>query len=140
MRQYLSAMNRVTLPSHLARPTAGPVEAPVAPVKPAQPKVLPPTQTKPAPPPPEPLWNVILLDDDEHTVDYVIQMLGAIFGHSPDLALKMAKEVDGTGRVIVATVHKELAELRQEQIHEYGPDPDVKDCPGSMRADIEPAA
>ncbi len=123
----------------LHRPCAGPVEAPVAPVKPAQPKILPPTQTKPAPPPPEPLWNVILLDDDEHTVDYVIQMLGSIFGHPPDLALKMAEEVNGSGRVIVATVHKELAELRQEQIQEYGPDPDVPECTGSMGADIEPA-
>jgi ATP-dependent Clp protease adaptor protein ClpS len=108
-------------------------------VKPAQPKIQPPTQTKAAPPPPEPLWNVILLDDDEHTVDYVIQMLGAIFGHAPDLALKMAKEVDGSGRVIVATVHKELAELRQEQIQEYGPDPDLPESSGSMNADIEPA-
>jgi ATP-dependent Clp protease adaptor protein ClpS len=47
--------------------------------------------------------------------------------------------VDGSGRVIVATVHKELAELRQEQIQEYGPDPDIPESTGSMNADIEPA-
>jgi ATP-dependent Clp protease adaptor protein ClpS len=132
-------MNSVASRLLLSFISAGAVDAPVAPAKPAQPKIQPPTQTKPAPPPPEPLWNVILLDYDEHTVDYVIQMLGAIFGHSPDLALKMAKEVDGSGRVIVATVHKELAELRQEQIQEYGPDPDLPESSGSMNADIEPA-
>ncbi len=52
----------------------------------------------------------------------------------------MAKEVDENGRVIVATVHKELAELRLEQILEYGPDPTMPESPGSMQAEIQPAA
>jgi len=122
------------------RPACGPLDAPVAPVKPAKPRVLPPPKKQPAPVEPEPLWHVILLNDDEHTFTYVIHMLTSIFGHSVERAVQMAIDVHENGRVIVATVHKELAELRQEQIHEYGPDPDVKDCPGSMRADIEPAA
>lgn len=127
-------------PSSSLRAVCGPLDVPVAPVKPAKPKVLPPPKKKPAPVEPEPLWHVILLNDDEHTFTYVIQMLTSIFGHSIERAAEMAINVHENGRVIVATVHKELAELRQEQIHEYGPDPDVKDCPGSMRADIEPAA
>lgn len=122
------------------RPTGGPLDAPVAPVKPAKPKILPPTKSKPAPVEPEPLWHVILLNDDDHTVEYVIEMLNSIFGHPFEVGKRMARDVDQNGRVIVATVHKELAELRQEQIHEYGPDPFIKECPGSMRAEIEPAA
>ncbi|MDZ4403319.1 ATP-dependent Clp protease adaptor ClpS [Prosthecobacter sp.] len=111
--------------------------APVVPkrpqVAPHQPRSLPQT----APPELEPPWHVILLDDEVHTHEYVIEMLGAIFGHAHDLALKMAKEVHASGRVIVATVHKELAELRQQQIEEYGPDKRVPECKVSMRATIE---
>jgi ATP-dependent Clp protease adaptor protein ClpS len=107
-------------------------------VKPAKPRVLPPVKPQPAPPVPEPLWHVILLNDDFHTYDYVVEMLHAIFGHPVERAFEMAKLVDENGRVIVATVHKELAELRQEQIHEYGPDPRIKDSTASMRAEIEP--
>ena len=122
-----------------ARPSNGPVEMPVAPVKPAKPRVLPPVKPKPQPPKPEPLWHVILLNDDEHSFEYVIEMLASIFGHPPEMGAKMALHVHENGRVIVATVHKELAELRQEQIHEYGPDPAIKECKGSMSAEIEPA-
>ncbi len=64
-------------------------------------------------------------------------MLGAVLGHSFELALRMAREVHASGRVIVATVHKELAELRQQQIEEYGPDKRVPECRVSMRATIE---
>ena len=85
-------------------------------------------------------YNVILLDDDDHTYEYVIEMLQAVFGHSVERGYQMAKEVDENGRVICATVHKELAELRLEQIHDYGPDPRLPKCKGSMSASIEPAA
>ncbi len=88
----------------------------------------------------EPPYHVILLDDDEHTYAYVIEMLQAIFRHDFETAFKMADKVNSDGRVIVATVHKELAELRLEQIREYGADPRLPESKGSMSAMIEPAA
>ncbi len=87
-----------------------------------------------------PSWNVVLLDDDEHTYDYVVEMLGAVFGHSLPTAFRMAVEVDTTGRVIVWTAHRELAELKQQQIHAHGADPRIPRCQGSMSAVLEPAA
>ncbi|MEQ1841293.1 MAG: ATP-dependent Clp protease adaptor ClpS [Verrucomicrobiales bacterium] len=87
----------------------------------------------------EPLYHVVLHDDDDHTYDYVIEMLRAIFGYDLDKAYAMTREVDMAGRVIVATVHKELAELRVEQIQEYGPDSRMRHSPGSMKASMEPA-
>jgi ATP-dependent Clp protease adaptor protein ClpS len=51
----------------------------------------------------------------------------------------MACEVDESGRVIVATCHKELAELRVEQIHEYGADRRMKESQGPMKATMQPA-
>jgi ATP-dependent Clp protease adaptor protein ClpS len=86
-----------------------------------------------------PQYHVILLDDDDHSYAYVIEMLGAIFGHSKAKAFKMAVEVDATGRVIVDTTTKERAELKRDQIHNYGPDWRIEHCRGSMQAVVEPA-
>ena len=85
-----------------------------------------------------PLWNVILLDDDDHTYDYVVEMLGKVFGHNLERAYKMACEVDQTGRVIVDTTTLERAELKRDQIHAYGPDWRLQRSAGSMSATIEP--
>ncbi|HOW18322.1 MAG TPA: ATP-dependent Clp protease adaptor ClpS [Phycisphaerae bacterium] len=90
-------------------------------------------------PRPQPPYNVILLDDDDHTYDYVIEMLQKLFGHSKERAFQMAKEVDTTGRVIVDTTTLERAELKRDQIHAYGPDWRLKRSRGSMSARIEPA-
>lgn len=85
-----------------------------------------------------PLWNVVLLDDDDHTYDYVVEMLGKVFGHSLEKAFKMACEVDQTGRVIVDTTTLERAELKRDQIHAYGPDWRLERSAGSMSATLEP--
>lgn len=85
-----------------------------------------------------PQFNVVLLDDNEHTYDYVVEMLINLFGHSRAKAFKMACIVDFTGRVIVDTTSKERAELRRDQIHAYGADWRIPSCKGSMSAVIEP--
>lgn len=87
----------------------------------------------------QPPYHVILLDDDDHSYAYVIEMLGRLFGHSQEKAYQMAQEVDATGRVIVDTTTMERAELKQEQIHAFGRDHKITDCKGSMSAVIEPA-
>lgn len=87
----------------------------------------------------EPLYNVVLIDDDQHTYQYVIEMLCLLFGHSVETAFMMAREVDTSGRVIVDTTHKERAELKRDEIKSYGPDPLLPGSSGSMHAVIEPA-
>jgi ATP-dependent Clp protease adaptor protein ClpS len=86
-----------------------------------------------------PPYNVVLLDDDDHSYEYVIEMLGKVFGHPETKAFQMAKEVDSSGRVIVLTTHKEKAELKRDQILAYGPDARIASSTVSMRAIIEPA-
>ncbi len=88
---------------------------------------------------PLPLWNVVLLDDDAHTYEYVIEMLHRLFGHPLQTCFQMAREVDLTGRVIVFSTHRERAELERDRIHSYGADPLIPHCKGSMSALIEPA-
>lgn len=88
----------------------------------------------------QPRYNVILLDDNDHTYDYVIRMLGKVFGYAEQRSFVLAREVDTTGRVIVLTTTREHAELKQEQIHSFGPDPLIPKCKGSMSSVLEPAA
>jgi ATP-dependent Clp protease adaptor protein ClpS len=85
-----------------------------------------------------PLWNVVLLNDNDHTYDYVIDMLCKLFGHSQEKAFACARQVDRDGRAVVDTTSKERAELKRDQIHAYGADWRLPRCKGSMSADIEP--
>jgi ATP-dependent Clp protease adaptor protein ClpS len=86
-----------------------------------------------------PQFHVILLDDNHHSYDYVIEMLMAIFGYDQERAYQMAVIVDTKKRVIVDTTYLERAELRRDQIHAYGPDWRIPGCKGSMSAIVEPA-
>lgn len=87
----------------------------------------------------DPRWHVVLLDDNDHSYDYVIQMLGSIFGYGPEKSFALARIVDTEGRVIVFTGTHEKALTHQEKIHNYGADPLIPRCKGSMSALVEPA-
>ena len=87
----------------------------------------------------QPPYHVILLNDDDHSYAYVILMLKELFGHPVEKGYQLADKVDKEGRAIVLTTTREHAELKQDQIHAYGPDPTIARCQGSMSAVIEPA-
>ena len=87
----------------------------------------------------QPPYNVILHNDDDHSFDYVIGMLQKLFGYPPERGYQLAWEVHTQGRVVVKTTSKEVAELKRDQIHAFGPDPFIPRCKGSMSATIEPA-
>jgi len=74
------------------------------------------TKTKRQPP-----YHVILLNDEEHTFEYVIELICKIFGHAKAKAEELTLRVHLTGRAIVLTTHRELAELKREQVLAYGP-------------------
>ncbi len=86
----------------------------------------------------EPLYNVVLLDDDEHTYDYVVEMLEKLFALSASDAWNHAVEVDSTGRTIVMTCTLPEAEFGRDQIHAYGADWRMPQSKGSMSAVVEP--
>ena len=87
----------------------------------------------------QPPYHVILLNDDDHSYVYVVVMLKELFGHPHEKGFQLAKTVDSEGRAVVLTTTKEHAELKQEQIHAYGPDTSIPRCAGSMTAVIEPS-
>ena len=86
-----------------------------------------------------PLYRVVLLDDDDHTYDYVIEMLQKIFIFTLDQAYRHAEEVDRCGRTVLITCELPEAEFARDQIQSYGPDWRLPRSQGSMSAIIEPA-
>jgi ATP-dependent Clp protease adaptor protein ClpS len=89
---------------------------------------------------PLPQFHVVLLDDNDHTYEYVIEMLQLVFTHNRQVGFQLARQVDSSGRAIVMTTHKEMAELKVEQVRAYGADWRISRCKGSMSAVIEPAS
>ncbi len=86
-----------------------------------------------------PLYHVVLLDDNDHTYDYVMEMLQKILIFSLDQAYRHAEEVDRCGRTTVITCELPAAEFARDQIRAYGPDWRLERSMGSMSAEIEPA-
>lgn len=88
---------------------------------------------------PLPPFHVILLDDDDHTYEYVVSMLRDLFAYPRNRGWDLARTVDKQGKAVVFTAHKELAELKRDQIHGYGADHHLLSSVGPMRAIIAPA-
>ncbi|HXA50664.1 MAG TPA: ATP-dependent Clp protease adaptor ClpS [Candidatus Acidoferrum sp.] len=86
-----------------------------------------------------PLYRVVLLDDNDHTYDYVIEMLQKIFIFSLDQAYRHAEEVDRVGRTVLITCELPEAEFSRDQVQAYGPDWRLPRSQSSMQAIIEPA-
>ncbi len=83
------------------------------------------TTTKPAPATRtkrQPLYTVIVLNDDLHSFDYVIEALSRVCGHTREAAQRLAVEIDSTGLAAVWSGAMEVAELKRDQILGFGPD------------------
>ncbi len=87
----------------------------------------------------QPPYHVMLLDDNDHTFEYVIGMLRKLFGYSSEKAYELACQVDADKRVVVDTTTLERAEFKRDQIHAFGRDWRLARCEGSMTSTIEPA-
>ncbi|MCS7025046.1 MAG: ATP-dependent Clp protease adaptor ClpS [Bryobacteraceae bacterium] len=86
-----------------------------------------------------PLFHVVLLNDDDHSYDYVVEMLQRLFLLSEAQAYQHAVEVDTVGRTIVLTAELPVASFAREQIQSYGADWRLPESKGSMTAILEPA-
>jgi ATP-dependent Clp protease adaptor protein ClpS len=88
----------------------------------------------------ERLYHVIILNDEDHTIEYVVEMLQKTVGLSADQALACTLEADSKGSSIVCTCALEDAERKRDLIHAYGPDWRLPHSRGSVAALVEPAA
>jgi ATP-dependent Clp protease adaptor protein ClpS len=87
----------------------------------------------------EKLYHVIILNDDDHTFEYVIEMLQAVFGFGYETALVHTLEAHSSGSSIVLTCGISEAERKRDAVHAYGPDWRMPNSLGSVTALIEPA-
>jgi ATP-dependent Clp protease adaptor protein ClpS len=78
-----------------------------------------PAQSKPKTMPP---YGVIVLNDDLHTFDYVVETFQKVFGYPLEKALQLVALIHATGRGLVWSGSKEVAELKCDQIRGAGPD------------------
>jgi ATP-dependent Clp protease adaptor protein ClpS len=85
-----------------------------------------------------PLYRVVLLDDDDHTYDYVVEMLQKIFIFTAEEALRHAQEVDSAGRTVLIVCELPEAEFARDQVQSYGRDWRLPRSKGSMSAVLEP--
>src|SRR5262245_23808935 len=88
----------------------------------------------------EGLYHVIILNDEDHTIEYVVEMLQAVVGLPADQALACTLEADSKGSSVVSTCTLEEAESKRDRIHAYGPDWRLPHSRGSVAALVEPAA
>jgi ATP-dependent Clp protease adaptor protein ClpS len=87
----------------------------------------------------EKLYHVILLNDDDHTYDYVVEMLIEIFNFSEAKAYEHTVEVDTKGHSRLGTFPLLEAEKKRDKIHTFGADHRLPRSAGSMAALLEPA-
>ena len=72
------------------------------------------TRTRRLPP-----YNVILENDDHHSFEFVVEVLQKAIGFDQQKAFHLTHEAHTSGRAIVWTGAKEVAELKVEQIRGF---------------------
>ena len=69
-----------------------------------------------------PPYAVVVLNDDLHTFEYVIETFMKVFGYPAEKCFQLATDIHVQGRSIVWSGAKEVAELKRDQIRSAGPD------------------
>jgi len=109
---------------------------------PAEPAVVEPrtkpresTRTRRVPP-----YHLIIANDDHHSMEFVVEVLRKVLGVPMERAVQLMLEAHTSGRAIVWTGPKEVAELKSEQVHTFHEyrEPGKKDL-GPVSCTIEPA-
>jgi ATP-dependent Clp protease adaptor protein ClpS len=70
----------------------------------------------------QPPYAVIVHNDEEHTQDYVIEVLQRVCGHPLGKAVQLTSQVHTEGQANVWSGSLEVAELKRDQIRGFGPD------------------
>jgi ATP-dependent Clp protease adaptor protein ClpS len=86
-----------------------------------------------------PPYHVILLNDDHHSMEFVVGVLIKVLGCAEEWALQLMLEAHHSGRSVIWTGPKEVAELKAEQVQTFHEKrSDGKDL-GPLGCVIEPA-
>src|SRR5437870_5102895 len=86
-----------------------------------------------------PPYNVILENDDHHSMEFVIEVLCKVLGCPVERALQLMMEAHTSGRAVIWTGTREVAELKAEQVQTF---PEVRgdgNHLGPLGCTVEPA-
>ena len=87
-----------------------------------------------------PPYNVILENDDHHSMQFVVEVLCKALGCNAERAVEYMLEAHTSGRAVVWTGPKEVAELKADQIQTFH---EVRESDGAslgpLGCTIEPA-
>jgi ATP-dependent Clp protease adaptor protein ClpS len=93
------------------------------------------TRTRRVPP-----YNVILLNDDHHSMPFVVEVLIKALGCTQQRAIEFMLEAHQSGRAVVWTAPKEVAELKAEQMLTFHEIREVDNAQlGPLGVEVEPA-
>ncbi len=73
-------------------------------------------QEKPAKTKPPAMWQVLMYNDDYTPMEFVVDILTRIFGHSPERATQIMLQVHTEGRGICGVFPRDLASMKVEQV------------------------
>lgn len=93
------------------------------------------TKTRRIPP-----YNLILHNDDHHTFEFVIDVLQKALGYNQQRATLLTREAHTSGRAVVWTGTREVAELKLEQMQSFHEIRETDNAKlGPLTCTIEPA-
>jgi ATP-dependent Clp protease adaptor protein ClpS len=84
-------------------------------------------------------WKVVLYNDEDHTYDYVVELLVAVCAMAKEQAFRCAVEVDLCGRTTVFYGTQEDCARISGKINTWGADHRLLRSRGSMNSAIEPS-
>lgn len=84
-----------------------------------------------------PNYRVVLINDEDHTYDYVVELLTKTCKLSRAQAFKCAVEVDLSERTIVFYGSEEECQECSNKINDFGPDHRMPQSRGSMMSEVE---
>ncbi len=87
-----------------------------------------------------PPYNVILENDDHHSMEFVLDVLQKALGYDEQKSFQLMMLAHETGQAIVWTGSKEVAELKLEQMQSFHEIKANGQKLGPLRVRIEPAA
>jgi len=86
----------------------------------------------------QPPYHVILENDDHHSMEFVVEVLLKVFSYEIEKCVQLMLEAHKTGRSVVWTGPREVAELKLDQIVTTYEKRDGNDL-GPLGCFIEPA-
>ena len=70
----------------------------------------------------QPPYAVVLLNDDDHSFQFVIETLHRVFGYPLEKCFTLTEQIHREGRGVVWSGTRELAELKRDQLRSAGPE------------------